>query len=1416
MNTQVSYFKKALVVLMAVMMVFTMMPSMAWADGEAENQAEVSVIKSADLFSATAQADVELSQTAETAKTCTYPDTGLVNLRVYPQKGYELYWVKVSHYNRTTGKWDTNAMFKKALSASGSSYATISFSTPTVKKFVAVGERHKFKIEVYKEKNSNTPVENNTYYFDLIRSVGLASVVATDADNQSLSVTKNDDRNYAIACSGDAIKLTCKAASPNYAKIKINGEEAESGAAKEIDLTKCESDENGQKKIKVEVIYTGEANTGKSTEYAILVNKVDYTPKVTTSYGKIVPEEKDIGFGGVKKEITCDKDAEISMTVEVTAPEGSALTYQWYSQEHRSNSTEKQIDGATQNSYHIPTKYAGGTIYFCIVTNTVNGRKFTAESEKCCVEVKPTYASPALIEYTSEDGTALQHQADYKIRVKGKSPDFGGVITYKWYKNDKKETVGGIALEGNGASAAVDTSSVGTYYYYCVISNTVTKEDGTTDTNSDTICDPITIEIKDVAFYFDGKGTEKEPFLIKSADDLKKIKEIVENGNSLSNTYFKLEPETEDRSITMPNDWEPIGKLKAGFADTEQGIGVLPFSGHLNGNDCTIVIPSGGKPLFRYVRDAFVGNLKIYGEKIDGAGLIDEYFVDYGLDGNYSTGVPDAVTIDRVTLVSGSSTKKSGLIHGNASGKNIIKITNSIVEENVTVGYDKSVSAIGSFAGCLNGEIINCKSAAKVYGIDCVGGIAGEKGQSMGPCSVLNCQFTGEIHASGNYSGGMIGSGYNGLGTAPNTPVVTIQNCVVSGIIEGKNCVGGILGGEPGCEDCYANGAGSVTNNVFCGTVSGTEENAIVGAIIGFMKSYNTNQTIDSNYFIESCGAANGIGEVEIIHDADFDITKTGSSVTAAELKDETVVSKLNNAAGSYKNWIQGAEYPTHSDKAVLYAIELSGNYPIKYETGQKFDATGMVITGYYSDGTTTTIRQGDENDKRFKDVKFTGFNSNKRGVQTITVTYGIAKTTYDVTVLYNSSQIKDVFVYFTLLGDTKHGEPTEVTGTHTLKDNNLDEWVGRTKVSINNNTTVYDVMEKMLKANDITWEESNKLGTVYIESLTRNDVTLGEFTNGRNSGWMYTINGKHSKLGVAQQFLSGNEEIIFHYTDDWYKESDTTDWITPGGGIAAGEVEEVKDVTTDTKTGTTTAPTEVKVSEKTNADSTKTKVADVKVSTGNQKEILKQAKEKKSNEIILVVPSKEVGDAAKADVTLEKSFIDSIVKETNAKLTIKTPFGDKTYTQEELKAMSEAATGSTITVAIEKAEAPTDDSAANIAKAKSITKDLKLVARSSKTAKKNIKAVLKNDAKVKASIKELKDLGFTVKYRFYRSTKKAASYKSTVTKKTAAYTNTSGKKGTKYFYKVQVRVYDENGKLVAKTALKQCKYATRTWSKAK
>ena len=102
----------------------------------------------------------------------------------------------------------------------------------------------------------------------------------------------------------------------------------------------------------------------------------------------------------------------------------------------------------------------------------------------------------------------------------------------------------------------------------------------------------------------------------------------------------------------------------------------------------------------------------------------------------------------------------------------------------------------------------------------------------------------------------------------------------------------------------------------------------------------------------------------------------------------------------------------------------------------------------------------------------------------------------------------------------------------------------------------------------------------------------------------------------------------------------------------------------------------------------------------------------------------------------------------------------------------------------------------------------LKLMARSKKTAKKNIKVVVKGD------LKAITDAGYTVKYKFYRSTKKSAGYKAMLTKKAPTYYNTYGKKGTMYYYKARVMIYDKDGNFVAQTALKQCKYANRLWTK--
>ena len=115
---------------------------------------------------------------------------------------------------------------------------------------------------------------------------------------------------------------------------------------------------------------------------------------------------------------------------------------------------------------------------------------------------------------------------------------------------------------------------------------------------------------------------------------------------------------------------------------------------------------------------------------------------------------------------------------------------------------------------------------------------------------------------------------------------------------------------------------------------------------------------------------------------------------------------------------------------------------------------------------------------------------------------------------------------------------------------------------------------------------------------------------------------------------------------------------------------------------------------------------------------------------------------------------------------------------------------------------------------AKALVKKLTPAVSSTGDAKKNIKVTLKPDAQDNEIIRQLKDMDYTVKYRFYRSEGKSSAYKQMVTKKEPSYTSTNGKKGTKYFYKAQIIVYDKTGKLIASTKLEQCSYASAVWSK--
>ena len=509
----------------------------------------------------------------------------------------------------------------------------------------------------------------------------------------------------------------------------------------------------------------------------------------------------------------------------------------------------------------------------------------------------------------------------------------------------------------------------------------------------------------------------------------------------------------------------------------------------------------------------------------------------YGLVNNFEgvglTG--SAVVIDNVTLKSGSKTLKSGLIGANittngfagCSAGFVATIRNCTIEKNVVVGYAEDQYVIGSIAGRLQGTVENCVSYATVKGKSYVGGIVGMRDNAMGQCEITNCRFAGNVIASGDFVGGIVGGGY-GNSTAPNGIRTSVQGCVVSGTILGKNNVGGILGGDAMVAQSWD--THNFVGNTFIGKVSG-EKN--VGAIIGLYQSLNVFDNISGNVYQKDCGADRGIAAVEYV-----DTSYANPTPVDGVLYFNTAKGTENCPEVKWCNWkanLNRTDDPLGADAdkltvavkdastPVCYKLDISGDYKTTYTVGDSLDLSGAVITAHWTMGKADTILDA-------KDITITGFDTNTRGQQTVTLSYGAAKAEITVTVLLPVG--KDITVTFSLLGDSVHGNSGD---KHTLADGNLEKWIDGVTVTVGNNATVLDVITKVLGSKYIIKNETGN----YIQSITPKDGTpLGEFTNGKLSGWMYTLNGKHSNLGVAQQYLINGDVIVFHYTDDYNREN--------------------------------------------------------------------------------------------------------------------------------------------------------------------------------------------------------------------------------------------------------------------------------------
>ena len=108
------------------------------------------------------------------------------------------------------------------------------------------------------------------------------------------------------------------------------------------------------------------------------------------------------------------------------------------------------------------------------------------------------------------------------------------------------------------------------------------------------------------------------------------------------------------------------------------------------------------------------------------------------------------------------------------------------------------------------------------------------------------------------------------------------------------------------------------------------------------------------------------------------------------------------------------------------------------------------------------------------------------------------------------------------------------VTVTVTVNGNS-GRWLRET-VSVKSGSSVYDVLTKALTENGYTIEGSRD----YIRSVTTPDgVTLGEYTMGKNSGWLYKVNGVLPEESVGEYTLTSNSQVLLYYTEDWTKDPD-------------------------------------------------------------------------------------------------------------------------------------------------------------------------------------------------------------------------------------------------------------------------------------
>lgn len=357
-----------------------------------------------------------------------------------------------------------------------------------------------------------------------------------------------------------------------------------------------------------------------------------------------------------------------------------------------------------------------------------------------------------------------------------------------------------------------------------------------------------------------GKGTETEPFMLKTADHLAWFRDYV-NGGHLS-ACAKIADDVKEIDMssvcheantatnTEERSWTPIGNTDNRYQGTFDGNGKTISNLYINATSY-----EAGAGFFGY---ADAGSIK-------------------------------NITFDKAKVNSIGPPCNTGILAGFAGScmiENIKTLASCSVEGNFYTG---------GIAGRAMGNILNCENRAAVKGNASVGGIAAEyKGKDN---SITSCSNYGAVTSTSSKVGGMVGS----------FEIGTIQNCANYGDIAGRNFVGNLIGFINECNLNNVLGAGNVTatsDTDFAGLLVGCIDNS--SSTASGILAYNSSAKLTINEIEQTGDAVKAIGKGSLTYPEGKNETDVIKAFTAEQLNSGEVAYLLNGSKSEGKlAWYQ-------------------------------------------------------------------------------------------------------------------------------------------------------------------------------------------------------------------------------------------------------------------------------------------------------------------------------------------------------------------------------------------------------------------------------------------------------------------------------------------------------------------------------